>query len=195
VRYVRRPQGRAAGGGSRSRQTGLGHVLRPLAIGLAFCALGLWAGLVYLNNQAAFRAQAVPARAVIDQIYSGPLRLPYAGAPETFDQYGIVHFEARGQTAHARVLLVDGCTGVCVPVYRVGQVLSVYYSPGNLSYARLTPPARQTSADVIYAAGIFGFLGAPFLVAAVINMVIALRDARLATIRRKSGRAPGSAGS
>jgi hypothetical protein len=177
------------------RQTGLRHVLWPLAIGLAFCALGLWAGLVYRNNQAAFRAQAVPARAVIDQIYSGPLRLPVPGAPESFDQYGIVHFKARGQTAHARVLLVDGCTGVCVPVYRVGQMLTVYYSPGNLSYARLSPPGRQTSADVIYAVWIFGFLGVLFLVAAVVNMVPALRDARLATIPRKSGRTPGSAGS
>jgi hypothetical protein len=68
------------------RHTGLGHVLRPLAIGLALCALGLWAGLVYRSNQAALRAQAVPARAVIDQIYGGPLRLPGPGAPEVFDQ-------------------------------------------------------------------------------------------------------------
>jgi hypothetical protein len=195
VRYGRRPKGRAAGGAARLRQTGLRHVLWPLAIGLAFCALGLWAGLVYRNNQAAFRAQAVPARAVIDQIYSGPLRLPGPGAPENFDQYGIVHFKARGQTAHARVLLVDGCTGVCVPVYRVRQMLTVYYSPGNLSYARLSPPGRQTSADVIYVVWIFGFLGVLFLVAAVVNMVLALRDARLATIPRKSGRTPGSAGS
>jgi len=195
MRYGRRPNGRAAGGGARWRQTGLGHVLLSLAIGLAFCALGLWAGLVYRNNQAAFRADAVPARAVIDQIYSGPLRLPDPGAPESFDQYGIVRFNARGQTAHARVLLVDGCTGVCIPIYRVGQMLTVYYSPGNLSYARLGPPARQTSPDVIYAVWIFGFLGALFLVVAVVNVVIALRDTRLTTTPRKSGRTPGSAGS
>jgi hypothetical protein len=195
VRYGRRPKGRAASAGVRWRKTGLGHVLRPLAIGLAFCALGLWAGLVYRNNQAAFRAHAVPARAVIDQIYSGALRMSDPGAPESFDQYGIVHFQARGQTAHARVLLVDGCTGVCIPMYRVGQVLTVYYSPGNLSYARLSPPARRTSSDVIYAVWIFGFLGALFLVAAVVNMVTALRDTRLATMPRKSGRTPGSAGS
>jgi hypothetical protein len=74
-------------------------------------------------------------------------------------------------------------------------MLTVYYSPGNLSYARLSPPGRQTSADVIYVVWIFGFLGVLFLVAAVVNMVLALRDARLATIPRKSGRTPGSAGS
>jgi len=45
-------------------------VLWPFAIGLAFCALGLWAGLTYRHNQAVFRAHAVPARAVIGQIYA-----------------------------------------------------------------------------------------------------------------------------
>jgi hypothetical protein len=192
VRYVRRSQGRAAGGGSRRRRTSRGNVLWPLAIGLAFCALGLWAGLVHRNNQAAFRAQAVPAKAVIDQIYGGPLRLPISGAPTGFDQYGIVHFEARGRTAHARVLLVAGCSGVCFPVYRVGQVLTVYYSPENLSYAQLSSPARETSPGFFYAVWLFGFLGLIFLAAAVINVVTALRDARLATIPRTSRRNPGS---
>jgi hypothetical protein len=168
-------------------------VLWPLAIGLAFCALGLWAGLVHRNNQAAFRAQAVPAKAVIDQVYGGPIRLPAtSGAPAIFDQYGIVHFEARGRTAHARVLLVAGCSGVCFPVYRVGQVLTVYYSPENLSYAQLISPAHETSAGVFYAVFLFGFLGLIFLAAAVINVVTALRDARPATIPRTSGRNPGS---
>jgi hypothetical protein len=157
----------------------------PLAYGQAWCT-----GTIRRPSG----AHAVPARAVIDQIYSGPLRLPDPGAPESFDQYGIVRFNARGQTAHARVLLVDGCTGVCIPIYRVGQMLTVYYSPGNLTYARLSPPARQTSPDVIYAVWIFGFLGALFLVVAVVNVVIALRDTRLTT-PRKSGRTPGSAGS
>lgn len=158
----------------------------PLAYGQAWCT-----GTIRRPSG----AHAVPARAVIDQIYSGPLRLPDPGAPESFDQYGIVRFNARGQTAHARVLLVDGCTGVCIPIYRVGQMLTVYYSPGNLTYARLSPPARQTSPDVIYAVWIFGFLGALFLVVAVVNVVIALRDTRLTTTPRKSGRTPGSAGS
>jgi hypothetical protein len=186
VRYVRRSQGRVAGGGSSRRRISRGPVLGPLAVGLAFCALGVWAGLTYWNNQAAFRAQAVPVKAVIDQIYSSPLSLPPAGAPASFDQYGIVHFEARGRTAHARVLLVDGCSGVCFPVYRVGQVLTVYYSPENLSYAQLSSPARRTSSGVFYAVWLFGFLGLIFLAAAVINEVTALRYARLAS-RRNPG--------
>jgi hypothetical protein len=173
---TRRSQGRA-GEGSRWRRTGWRDVLWPLAVGLAFCALGLWGALVYNNNQAAFRAQAVPAKAVIVQIYAGQ---PLVGAPDVFDQYGIVHFEAHGRTADARVLLVAGCSVTCLPVYRVGQVLTVYYSPENLSYAQLNSPARGTSAygRLIYEVWGFGFLGLIFLVAAVINAVAALRDAR-----------------
>ena len=139
-----------------------GHVLWPLATGLAFCALGLWAGLVYQHNQAAFRAQAVPARAVIDQIYGSAPSQNY-DAP-TFDQYGLVHFEVRGRTAHARVLLVAGCSGTCVPEYRAGQVLTVYYSPENLRYAQPRSPARNTSAGFLPTALLFGFLGVIFLV-------------------------------
>lgn len=192
MRYVRRSQGRVAEGGSRRRRTSRGFVLWPLAIGLAFCALGLWLGLVQRNNQAAFRSQAVPVKAVIDQIYGGPIRLPTSGGPAIFDQYGIVHFEARGQTAHARVLLVAGCSGICVPTYRVGQVLTVYYSPENLSYAQLISPARETSAGGFSPVFLFGLLGLVFLAAAVINVITALRDARLATIPRTRRRNPGA---
>jgi hypothetical protein len=157
--------------------TGWRHVLWPLAIGLALSALGLWAGLVYSHNQAAFRAQAVRARAVIDQLYGGPLHLPNSGAPASFDQYGIVHFEARGQTAHARVLLVSGCSGTCLPACHVGQALTVYYSPTNLSYAQLASPARENFDGLFYAVWLFGFLGVIFLVGAAVNMVTALRHA------------------
>jgi hypothetical protein len=192
MRYVRGSQGRAAGGGSRRRRTGWRAVLWPLAAGLAFCALGLWAGVVYSNNQAAFRAQAVPVKAVIDQIYAGSPRLSNGGALTVFDQYGIVQFEARGQTAHARVLLVNGCSVTCLPVYRVDQVLTVYYSPENLSYAQLSSPARESSTGVFFAVWFFGFFALIFLAAAVINAVTALRDARLATIPRTNRRNPGS---
>jgi hypothetical protein len=173
---VQRSQGRAPGPGSR-RRTRWWHVVGPLVVGLAFCALGLWAGRVYRSDQASFRAQAVPATAVIDQVYAGALRLPGAGAPEVFNQYGIVQFQAHGRTAHARVLLVDSCTGACFPVYRVGQVLTVYYRPENPSYAQLAP-AHETPAGIFYAVWIFGFLGLIFLMAAVINAVAAHRDAR-----------------
>jgi Protein of unknown function (DUF3592) len=115
-------------------------VLVPLVLGLAFGALALWAGLTYRHDQAAFRAQAQPATAVVDKIYAGPPSIGNGGTP-LFDQYGLVQFEARGQLAHARVLLVSGCIGVCVPKYRVGQQLRVYYSPQNLSYAQLGPQA------------------------------------------------------
>ena len=166
-----RSEGRAAGGGPRWWQTSRGHVLGPLAIGLALCALGLWSGLVYQHNEEAFRAKAVPAKAVIDQIYASAPSQNY-NAP-TLDQYGLVHFEARGRTAHARVLLVAGCSGTCLPTYRVGQVLTVYYSAGNLSHAQLRSPAHQTSAGFLYAVLLFGSIGVVFLVAAVINMVTA----------------------
>jgi len=150
-------------------------VLWPLAGGLACCALGLWAGLAYQHNQAAFSAQAVPAKAVIDQIYGSAPSQNYA-AP-TFDQYGLVHFQAHGRTARARVLLVAGCSGTCILAYRVGQVLTVYYSPGNLHYAQLRSPARHTSAALLPGVLVFGFLGVLFLAAAVINMVAAPRAA------------------
>jgi hypothetical protein len=174
VWYVQRSRDQAMG--RRRGRTGWRHVMWPLAIGLVFCALGLWSGLVYRHNQAAFRAQAVPAEAVIDQIYAGPLSLTINGARATFDQYGLVRFEVRGRTAHARVLLVAGCSGPCFPVYHVGQVLTVYYSPANLSYAQLRS-SDKTSTDFFYAIFFFGFFGITFLVAAVINTVAAIRDA------------------
>jgi hypothetical protein len=173
MRRGRRPQSRAPSGGPRWWRTGRSHVLWPLAVGLAFCALGLWAGLAYQHNQAAFRAQAVPARAVIDQIYGSAPSQNYT-AP-TFDQYGLVHFEAHGRTAHARVLLVADCSGTCIPRYRVGQVLTVYYSPGNLRYAQLRSPARSTSAAFVPGVLLLGSMGVFFLAAAVINMVTAPR--------------------
>jgi len=79
----------------------------------------------------------------------------------------------RGRTAHARVLLVAGCQGTCLPTYRVGQVLTVYYSPDNLSYAQLRSADSGTSARFLIAALISGFIGVIFIVAAVINMVTA----------------------
>jgi len=139
--------------------------------GLALCAFGLGSGLVYLHHQAAFRAQAVPAKATIDQIYaSAPSQ---TSSESTFDQYGLVHFAARGRTAHARVLLVAGCRGTCLPAYRVGQVLTVYYSPNNLSYAQLRSSDPGTSAGFLIAALMCGFIGVIFIVAAGINMVTA----------------------
>ena len=86
--------------------------------------VGLFSGLVNSHNQTAFRAHAVPVRAVIDQIYSNAPSQNY-DAP-TFDQYALVHFEARGGTAHARALLVANCRGTCFPDYDVGQVLTAY---------------------------------------------------------------------
>ena len=133
--------------------------------------VGLFSGLVNSHNQTAFRAHAVPVRAVIDQIYSNAPSQNY-DAP-TFDQYALVHFEARGGTAHARALLVANCRGTCFPDYDVGQVLTVYYSPPNLTYAQLPSPASGISASSLYAILIFGFLGVICFGAAAVNMVTA----------------------
>jgi hypothetical protein len=140
-----------------------------MAIGLSLCALGLWSGLVYAHNQAVFSAQAVQASAVIDQIYTSAPSQGYN--PPTFDEYALVHFGANGTIAHARVLLATNCSGTCVPVYRVGQVLTVDYSRENLSYAQLHSRTRKPSANFVYALLLFGSFGVIFLGAAVINMV------------------------
>ncbi len=140
-----------------------------MVIGLSLCGLGLWSGLVYEHNQAVFSAQAVQARSVIDQIY---ISAPAEGYnPPTFDQYALVHFDANGTIAHARVLLATNCTGTCVSGYRVGQVLTVDYSPKNLSYAQLPSRNRSPSANFLYPLLLFGSFGVLFLAAAVINMV------------------------
>lgn len=133
----RHPGGGAPGRGPRRRRTGRDYVLGPLAAGLVLWALGLWSGLMYQHEEEAFLAQAVPATAVIDQFYTSAA----SGYTAAFDQYAIVHFDAGGQTAHARVLLATGCLGACVNAYSVGQQLTVYYIPGNLTFARLGPPA------------------------------------------------------
>ena len=171
MRTMRRSQTPAPGGGPRWWRTRRGYVLGPLVTGLALCALGLWSVVVYQHDQAASGAPVVPATAVIDQIYASAPTQGYG--PSTFDQYALVHFEAQGRTARAQVLLVAGCKGACIPQYQVGQVLTVYYSPGNPSYAELTPPARGASAGFLFPLTLFGLLGAVFLVAAVINMVTA----------------------
>lgn len=171
MRHAGRWQSPASGRAPRWWRTRRGRVLWPFAIGLAFCALGLWAGLTYRHNQAAFRAHAVPARAVIDQIYASAPSQNY-DAP-TFSQYALVHFQVQGRTAHARVLLADNCRGTCIPEYRVGQVLTVEYSPENLSYARLPYRASGISPDFLYALLAFGLMAVMFLAAAVINMVTA----------------------
>jgi len=69
VRFARRAPAR--GRGPRWWRTRRAHVLWPLAVGLAFGALGQLSGLVHRHNQTAFGAHAVPARGVIDQIYGG----------------------------------------------------------------------------------------------------------------------------
>ena len=123
------------------------------------------------HNQAAFTAHAVRTRAIIARIYYGAPSQNY-DAP-TFDQYAIVNFEARGRTAHARVLLASDCRGTCLPGYRVGQALSVEYSPENLTYAQLPSRSRGISVDLWYVIVGIELLGVMLLVAAVINMVTA----------------------
>jgi hypothetical protein len=172
VRYGLRPAGRTAGGKSRERRTRLADVLWPLAVGLALGALTLWVGLTYSHNQAAFRAQARPATGVIDQIYASSSTVGYNGVA-SFDQYGVVRFEAHGQFADARVLL-GSCTGPCTPRYHVGQEVLVYYGPQNLSYAQLGAPGHGTPLS-FFGIWLFGILAVIFLFAAVVNAVTWIR--------------------
>ena len=156
--------------GSRVRR---GLVLWPLVTGVARCGLGLWSVSATSRRQAAFRADAVPARAAIGRIYPGPLIVTPSGAA-SFDQFAMVRCGVRGRIAHARVMLVPGCSGVCLPRYHVGQVITVYYSPRNPDYAQLRPPAGRSWLDD--GGGIIlGFLGLIFLAAAVINVLTAGR--------------------
>lgn len=143
----------------------------PPALGLAFGALALWAGLTYSHDQAALRAEAVPATAVIDQVYAGPPTIGNGGTP-VFDQYGIVRFAAGGKTAHARVLLVSGCLGVCGARYQAGQRLLVYYSPQNPTSAQLQAPG-QLNWTRFFWIWFLGIFAAVFLIAAAVNAVTA----------------------
>jgi hypothetical protein len=68
-------------------------------------------------------------------------------------------------------------------VRRVGQVLTVYYSPENLSYAQLAPPAHETSAHYFFwGFWLFGFFALVSLAIAAVNMVTMLRGALPATM-------------
>lgn len=146
-------------------------MLWPLVFGLVCCGLGLWGGLVYTHNQTAFSAHAVPAKSVIDQLYAGGSTVNSNGVV-SFDQYAIVHFQAGRQTAHARVMLAS-CAGKCVPGYRIGQELNVFYNPQNLGYAQLTSGISYTGYIVV---GFLGFLGITSLAAAIINAVMQRRQ-------------------
>jgi hypothetical protein len=143
--------------------------LLPLGIGLALCGLGVWSGLMYQHDEAAFRAHAVKAIAVIDKLYT---TAPSEGVyPPTFAEYALVHFDMGTMTAHARVLLAANCSGTCIPQYRVGQVLAVDYNSSNPNYAQLPFRNRSPSADFLYELLLFGSMGLVFLGAAVVNMV------------------------
>jgi hypothetical protein len=171
VRYGLRSAKRTAGGKSRERRTRLVDVLWPLALGLAFGALALWAGLTYSHNQAAFRAQALPATGVIDQIYASSSTVGTNGVA-TFYQYGMVRFEARGQFADARVLL-GSCSGICLPKYHVGQDVRVYYNPKNLSYAQLGAPGHGTPLSLsVLGICFFALCAVVLLFAAAVNAVM-----------------------
>lgn len=145
-----------------------GYVLWPLVIGIAFCALGVWSGVVYEHNQADFRAHAVRTRAVIQKIYTSAPSQGYS-AP-TFDEYALVHFAALGNRAQARVLVASGCTGTCVPAYRIGQALTVYYDPANRRFAQLPARLHGPSGTLLTGVLAFGLLGLANLGAAVVNM-------------------------
>jgi hypothetical protein len=144
-------------------------VLVPFAVGLAFCGLGLWSGLVQARNQSAFAAHAVTVKAVIGQLYASAPAQGYG--PATFDQYALVH--VRGAAGRARVLLVSGCSGVCIPKYHVGQVITVDYSPQNPGYAQLDSRQRGFSAGELYSLGLFVFLAVLSFAVALINMITA----------------------
>jgi predicted Zn-dependent protease with MMP-like domain len=163
-----------AGGQSRWRGIGWGM----LAVGLVLCGLGLWAGLTYAHNQAAFLANAVPAKAVIDRIYVSD-NTAYPG----LSQFGIVAFDAGGRPVHAQVFLAT-CGGTCGSGFRAGQELTVYYSPGNPHYAQL----RRASSGIGYVlASFIGFLGVVFLVGPVINLVTRLGRAAPGSGPRAAG--------
>jgi hypothetical protein len=110
-------------------------------------------------------------KAVIDQIYTSAAS--QGNSTPTFDEYALVHFIALGKRAPARILLATNCSGICVPTYRVGQVLTVDYSPANLKYAQLPARLGGPSASLLYALLVFGSLGIAFLGAAVVNIVTA----------------------
>lgn len=148
----------------------------PAVFGLLFSALGVGLALLYWHNQATFRAGAVPARAVIDRLYSTtayPLTSP---GGYYYDQYGLIHFQAQGRTEHAHVLLVADCSGDCLPVYSPGQVLTVYYNPQNPTYAQLNRPGPANLVLAIYLIPFFPLFGLVLLVAAAINLVAAIQD-------------------
>jgi len=145
-----------------------GYVLWPLLIGIALCAFGLWSALAYEHNQAVFRAHAVRTTAVIDSIYTSAPSQDY-DAP-TFAEYALVRFVTLGSRARARVLVASDCRGVCVPTYRIGQTLTVYYDPDNLRYAKLKSQLRGPSATSLTALLAFGSLGLVLIGAAVVNM-------------------------
>jgi hypothetical protein len=144
-----------------------------LIMGMAFCALSVWAAFAYSHNQSEFRAVAVPARAVIDKVYAA--NLYHGNSGWTFDQYALVHFETRRGTVHAQVLLAVACRGSCLPVYRAGQMLTVYYSPQNMSYAQLSAKAKLSSNSDWGAIIIFGIVGLVTVAIAASNILKAAR--------------------
>ncbi|MDR2985061.1 MAG: DUF3592 domain-containing protein [Nocardiopsaceae bacterium] len=68
------------------------------------------------------------------------------------------------------MLLASNCSGTCIQKYRVGQAVTVAYSPTNPSYAQLSTRLPEPSTGFLYALFLFGSFGVVFLGAAVVNM-------------------------
>jgi hypothetical protein len=121
-----------------------------------------------------FIAHSAPASAAIDTIKDGAPIQNY-GAPPSFNEYAQVHYEVAGEVANSTVTLTANCTGVCLPIYNVGERIRVAYDTRNVSSAIYPVPHGRLGLNPLgwnYLILLVGFLGILSLAAALLNMIL-----------------------
>jgi hypothetical protein len=162
------------------------YVIGPGVAGLVICALTVWAYQAVGAGDREVLAHMATTHAVIERIRLG---VPHEvmGGPPGFAQYGDISYRVDAHALHGRVTL-QNCTGVCPPLFRVGQTVRIAYNVRDVSvlYYPVPTPGRLDTARITIAA-IGAFFGVGSLIAAAVNLMAGTVPRGQRTRRRTAG--------
>lgn len=147
------------------------YVLGPGLAGIVICALTVWAYLAVGAGNREILAHTATTRAVITSMRVGPPQQT-TGQPSAYPEWAAISYRVGTRALHAQVTL-QNCTGVCPPLFRVGQKIPVAYDVRNPSALYYPVPTTARYANTrLEIAVIGGLLGGILLIAAVVNLIV-----------------------